>query len=121
MSPMLKNVDNAEILKYISYQVAGEYGALLLNLVVAFACFTTAMALASVFANYLHEQIFKKKISSAMGLAITLVVTCAIASLEFNGIALFLGPIIKIVYPIVIAMGIIFLIAISKKKSVSAS
>lgn len=118
LSPVLKGVENAEILKHISFLVAGKYGALLLNLVVAFACYTTAMALACVFANYLHE-LFRKKISFAASLAITLSLTCMIASLEFNGIAVFLGPVLQIVYPVVIGMGIVFLIALSRKKVLS--
>ena len=121
MAPSLAGVENAEILKFISYQVAGKYGAILLNLVVAFACFTTAMALACVFANYLHEQVFKRKLPFAGALAITLVLTGAVASLEFNGIAHFLGPVLQVVYPLVIAMGIIFLVALSKKKVVSSN
>jgi branched-chain amino acid:cation transporter, LIVCS family len=73
------------------------------------ACFTTAVVLTSLFAEFLQVNICKNKISEPWAMIITLALTFFVSTLAFSGIALFLTPILETIYPALIvltAMGI---------------
>jgi LIVCS family branched-chain amino acid:cation transporter len=62
----------------------------------------TAIALSAVFAMYLHKDLLGGRISYVVALAITSVITACMACLGFSGIMRALGPIIQVLYPILI-------------------
>jgi LIVCS family branched-chain amino acid:cation transporter len=74
---------------------------------VALACLTTAIALANVFAEYMHRVIFKKKISYPICLTGTLVVNYLMSTLEFTGIMKFLAPILQVCYPALMLLSLL--------------
>lgn len=88
-----------ELLSAITLKLAGPYANALVGLTVALACLTTAMALISVFADFVQKEVFNERISYVVVLFGALLVTFAISTLQFTGISAFLGPILMVCYP----------------------
>ena len=106
-SDALKNFNQAEILPELSRIVLGPQFSIIACIAVATACLTTAIALVIVFAEYLHEEIFKEKISYLFSLSITLILTFFVATLDFVGIQNFLVPVLTVAYPSLILISIV--------------
>jgi LIVCS family branched-chain amino acid:cation transporter len=88
-----------QVLGAIAVKVLGSAGGCIATIAVVTACLTTAMTLASIFADYLQKDLCKNKISNTSALILTLVITTLFANLGFKGIAAFLSPILQMVYP----------------------
>src|SRR5690606_20414636 len=71
------------------------------------ACLTTAIALVTVFAEFIHYDISNRKIPYIPSLLLTLTTTFGISILSFKGIKQFLGPILDIIYPALILLAIL--------------
>lgn len=95
----LISVSKDELLNALTLKIAGPYAGILVSVTVALACLTTAIALISVFSDFIQRELFKEKISYEMTLGLSLLITFGISTLEFNGISSFLGPILQICYP----------------------
>lgn len=93
------DVPPEQMLGAIASKLLGPAGACIAAITVITACLTTAITLASIFADYLRKDLCQKKISPTVALILTLVVTIFFANLGFSGITAFLGPILQIVYP----------------------
>ncbi len=98
----LAGVDRGNLFSALSVLVLGEEGGLLANSTIAISCMATAIALSAVFAMYLHKDLLGGRISYVVALAITSVITACMACLGFSGIMRALGPIIQVLYPILI-------------------
>lgn len=103
-SEILTDVPSDELISHIAIHVLGKHAALVACLAVALACLTTAIALAAVFAEFIHEDITFDKIGYQASLIITLVITFFVSTLNFTGIAAFLLPILQICYPALIVL-----------------
>ncbi len=88
-----------ELLAAIAMKIAGPNAGLLVCIIVAFACLTTAIALVSAFADFMQKEVFKEKISYERILIGTLLITFFVATFQFTKISAFLGPILQISYP----------------------
>ena len=95
----LELTNKDELLNALTLKIAGPYANFLVCMTVTLACLTTAIALISVFTDFVQKNIFREKISYEMTLAGSLLITFAISTLEFKGISAFLGPILQISYP----------------------
>lgn len=95
------------LLGAIATKLLGPVGAGIAAVAVITACLTTAITLASIFADYLKKDLCKEKIGSTTALVITLVITTLFANLGFSGIAAFLGPILQICYPGLIVLTVL--------------
>lgn len=96
-----------QMLSAIAIKLLGPAGGCIAAVAVITACLTTAMTLASIFADYLRKDLCKEKISPALALILTLVAATLFANLGFGGIATFLGPILQVVYPGLILLTIL--------------
>ncbi|MEZ5315304.1 MAG: branched-chain amino acid transport system II carrier protein [Chlamydiales bacterium] len=103
-SPSLALLSNHQMLGSLAYQILGPYAGMVASLAVCLACLTTEIALTAVFAEYLHENFFKHKISYQISLFITLGLSFLISTLHFEGIASFLVPILQVFYPALIVL-----------------
>lgn len=101
---VLKSISADEMLGTLSRHILGSYAGFIATLSVALACITTAMALAAVFAEFLHNDISQGKIGYTPSLVITLVIAFLVSTLHFTGIASFLYPILQICYPAMIVL-----------------
>lgn len=106
-SEALGNSAPDALISKISILILGPYAAIIACVAVAFACLTTAIALASVFAEFIHADITLGKIGYIPSLIATLVVTYFVSTLHFTGIAAFLEPILQVCYPALIMLSLL--------------
>ncbi len=100
----LANVPSQEMLAFIAQKSIGPWAAPIVCCAIVLACFTTAIVLASLFADFLRKEVAKEKIPTSLSLLITLAIAFFISTLEFSGIAKILGPILEIIYPALIVL-----------------
>lgn len=103
-APLLINTPPQEMLGAIALASLGKYAAPCVCLAVIFACLTTAIVLASLFADFLRCDLAQNKMSNAIALCITLAIGFFVSTFDFAGIARFLGPILEAIYPALIAL-----------------
>ena len=106
-SESLANINQDQLIGMIAIHVLGSYAGVAACVAVALACLTTAIALAAVFAEFVHNDISAKKIGYIPALVGTLIVTYFISTLNFMGIAKILFPILQICYPALIALSLL--------------
>ncbi len=103
-APLLANVPAQEMFGRVALASLGSFGAPLVAIAVVLACLTTAIALASLFAEFLNVKVFSRRLGEKRSLMATLVIAFFVSNLEFSGIANFLGPILEAAYPALIAV-----------------
>ncbi len=96
---LLSSAAPDESLARIALHVLGPYAGITTCVAIALACLTTAIALASVFAEFLHEDLLQEKVSYGTSLVITLLLTLIVTTLKFQGIVHLLSPILEVCYP----------------------
>lgn len=93
-----------EILQNIAVQILGPFGGFIASAAVFLACLTTAISLTVVFSEYVRTNLSQNRIRNGGALGITLGVTAAVANLGFSGIVQLWGPLLEILYPVLIAL-----------------
>ena len=96
-----------EMLGQIALEALGPFAALFLCLAVVFACLTTAIVLTSLSADFLENQVLKGRIRHSHALMSILFIAFIVSTLDFGGIAKFLGPLLELVYPALIALTVV--------------
>lgn len=109
-SPTLATVPPQEMLGVIAMESLGSMAAPCVCFAVIFACLTTAIVLASLFADFLRTEVTHHKIGNKTSLAITLGISFLISTLDFGGIASFIGPVLEAIYPSLIVLTIVNII-----------
>jgi len=105
-SSLLVGISQEELPGAIAKQILGQY-AIVAQIAVILACLTTVIALAAVFAEFIHHDISFEKINYVWSLVITLVITFLMSTLNFTGISNFLVPILQVCYPALITLCIV--------------
>lgn len=103
-APQLTQVPPQEMLGMIAMESLGSLAAPCVCLAVVFACLTTAIVLTSLFADFLRTEVTQHKIGNTPALLITLCIGFLVSTLDFAGIARFIGPVLEAVYPALIAL-----------------
>lgn len=106
-SPILTDIPPQEMLGVIAIESLGSIAAPCVCIAVLFACLTTAIVLASLFADFLRNEVAKNKIGNKQSLLITLGIAFVVSTFDFAGIARFLGPMVEIIYPALIMLTLI--------------
>ncbi len=106
-SAELAGVSSDQMIGTLAYKLLGPNAGMIASVAVCFACLTTEIALTVVFAEFLHETIFKEKLSYKVALLVTLGISFFISTLQFGGISAFLGPILQVFYPALIVLCIL--------------
>jgi len=96
--PHIHGIGRDQILSALTTKILGHGAGILANATVAITCLTTAIALTTVFADYLAHELTKSKIRYPYALLITTVITFAMSNLGFEGIMNFVEPIIVVLY-----------------------
>jgi LIVCS family branched-chain amino acid:cation transporter len=96
-----------ELLGVITKATLGKYAVLCVGVTMLLACLTTAMALATLFSEFLQKDLCREKMPSSIALLITLSIGFFVSTFEFSGIARFLGPIVEMLYPVLILLTVI--------------
>jgi len=102
----LENAGNqGELFRDISFRVLGAHGAFVIATAVLMACLSMSIALAAVVADYLHNEVFQKKISYFGSLIIVLLACVPLSTAGLTRIAeLTSGIIIYVGYPVLITL-----------------
>jgi branched-chain amino acid:cation transporter, LIVCS family len=103
----LSAIPPQELLGAIALQSLGALAAPCVCLAVIFACLTTAIVLTSLFAEFLRTEVMRSKIGQAPAILATLAIGFLVSTLEFAGIARFLGPVLETIYPALIALTVV--------------
>lgn len=106
-SPFLTNTPPQEMLGVIATQSLGSMAAPCVCLFVVFACLTTSIVLASLFADFLRQEVTKNKINNQVALLVTLGIGFFVSTFDFAGIAKFIGPLLEAIYPALIALTVV--------------
>jgi branched-chain amino acid:cation transporter, LIVCS family len=115
-APHLTVSNQGELLGALTLKILGPYAGLVASATIAFACLTTAIALTTVFAEFLQKVLWRD-LSYAQALVITLILGYVVSLLEFTGIVALLTPFLQIVYPALIVFTI-FNIAFKLRRTV---
>lgn len=100
----LQGLPSDQLLAAIAIKVLGPNAGLVVSLTVAIACLTTAIALISAFASFMHKEVVAGKVAYTTILAGSLILTCAVTTLQFQGIAKLLNPVLELCYPVLILL-----------------
>ena len=100
-----------EMLGLITLHALGKFATPFLCFAIIFACLTTAIVLTSLFADFLRTEVTQSKLGRPMALFITLLIGFSVSTLEFAGIAKFLGPLLEVIYPALIALTIVNIVS----------
>lgn len=95
------------ILPAISKHLLGEAGGLFIAVTILLSCFTTAIALNSIYARYICSYKFIGEERFPLILFCTTLVSFLVSLLDFNGIALILSPLLNVSYPALIALTVL--------------
>lgn len=106
-SPALAGQPPQEMLGIIAMESLGTMAAPCVCLAVIFACLTTAVVLASLFAEFLRTEVAREKIGNTSALLVTLAIGFLVSTLDFAGIARFLGPVLELSYPALIVLTVV--------------
>lgn len=106
-APQLATVPPQEMLGFVAQASLGAWAAPIVCCAVVLACLTTAIVLTSLFADFLRKEVMKEKINNPIAASITLAIAFFTSTLEFSGIAKFLGPIMEAIYPALIVLTIL--------------
>lgn len=102
----LMGIKADDLISQIAVRVLGNQAGIVVCAAVALACLTTAIALCSVFAEYLHEDITNYRMNYTACLIVTLLITYFISTLNFTVIIGLLAPILQVCYPALITLSL---------------
>lgn len=105
-SYICQGIDQKQLLSKLASLLLGDAGGILASVTIAVACLTTAVALTTVFAEYVSKDLAHKHISYKMALILTSLLTLFFANYGFEGIMNFIAPIVVVLYPALIALAI---------------
>jgi branched-chain amino acid:cation transporter, LIVCS family len=104
--PSVADVDRYELLNALAPFILGPHGGMLTNAAVAISCLVTAIALTTVFAEYLHRVILRKHVSYVAALLITVISSGLMTNLGFKGIMGFIAPMVIAFYPAMVVLAL---------------
>ena len=102
-------IEKTALISTISREILGSAGSVFLAIAVAVACLTTSIGLTMTVGNYFSD-LTNNKISYQTVTIITTIVSILVASLGVDTIIGVTGPILNILYPIIIVFVLISLV-----------
>jgi len=100
----LESTPQDEMFFALAVQALGGHAPLIASTCIILACLTTGIALSTVFAQFIHQDLTKTKISYTTSLFLTLLATFVLSALNFQGIVQLLKFAIVACYPALIML-----------------
>lgn len=100
----LVGVKSDVLIGTIALQVLGPYAGITTCIAVIIATLTTAIALATVFADFISQDVCKGRLSYPVALSCTMAIAFCVSTLEFSGIVSMLAPIVQMMYPVLLIL-----------------
>ena len=98
------DMNGAEMFRIISLHILNKHSIFVIMMAVLMACLSTITALAAVFAEYLHHELFNKKLNYVTCLSITMIIATILSNFGLSNILHYSMPIILVGYPIITAI-----------------
>ncbi|MBA3238565.1 MAG: branched-chain amino acid transport system II carrier protein [Parachlamydiaceae bacterium] len=95
----LHDIPKEQLLVHIAKDLLGTQIGLIASGAVFLACFTTSVALATVFANFLAEKLMGSSKYYPLALAVTQLATFGMSIIGLKGITAITEPVLQIFYP----------------------
>ncbi|MDR2598212.1 MAG: branched-chain amino acid transport system II carrier protein [Holosporales bacterium] len=118
-SDRLSDTPAESILGKIAELSMGYSASWFVSIVIAVSCMATAIILSSVFTDYIHDDVLKKKFDRKIILVFVGIIMFAVSLLGFGQICSFLGMILEKIYPVLmlfIGGRIVYYYAVINKK-----
>lgn len=115
----LVGVKSEVLIGTIALAVLGPYAGITTCIAVIIATLTTAIALATVFADFISQDVCKSRMSYPVALALTLVGAFFVSTLEFSGIVSMLAPIVQMIYPVLLLLSLVNIVIKLKNPQVT--
>lgn len=100
----LQGVPKDQLLVQIAKKVLGPQLGIIASISVFLACFTTSVALSSVFTDFLTDKIFKNSQKYVVALVVTQIITFCMSITGLEGITFVTEPILQILYPLLLIL-----------------
>lgn len=98
-----ENYNQTGLVVAITQSLIGNYGVLILAIIVFFACLTTAIGLVSSCASY-FEELTKGKLSYKMVVLVTVGFSYFVSNFGISTIISIAAPVLTLLYPVVLVM-----------------
>ena len=103
----LQTTPPESMLVEIANQALGVYAMPVVAFTLAISCLATATVLATLFVDFLQQDISRNRLSRPQSIVITLALTFGMSLLGFKTICQFLGTILEWIYPLLVVYAVI--------------
>jgi LIVCS family branched-chain amino acid:cation transporter len=105
-APELVSVPPNDYLAVIAGHALGSFAIPVVALTIALACLTTGAILSALFADFIFQDVADRKVKREGAIVGTLVISFGVSLLGFTMISEWLGVILEVMYPALIALAI---------------
>lgn len=119
-SESLLNLPRQQLMPMLSQLTLGSGSAILVNILVALACFTTVIGLTMTISNILFKEVTKGKVSYLTSVLGILLITVVMTNIGFERISTVIIKVMTLLYPLIVALTLINIgtqLILSKKQN----
>jgi len=113
--PGLASVPKEQLLAVLARMTLGPQLGVIAAIAICLACFTTSVALTSVYADFLSLRVAGSKTRLALSIYVTLGASFGMSLMGLTGITAVTAPVLQVCYPIL--LGILFIHACQYRKT----
>ncbi len=103
-APLLQQVSPEQMFATVAGHALGPIAVPIVAITIALACLTTAVVLAMLFADFIHEDISKYKFGQHKAVILTLIISFLVSLVGFSSLRVWLGAVLEIAYPALIVL-----------------
>lgn len=113
---LIEGVSPEHLLPTIAQYTMGKHATFLVSIAITLSCLTTAIALNNIYARYICSTLKIATNKFSLVLLVTTLLSFVISLLDFQGISKFLGPVLTVSYPGLIALTLLCIVTKRYKK-----
>ena len=110
-APLLESVAPEKLLVVVAQASLGPAALPVASVVICMACLTTSTILASLFADFLYNDIMQKRIPRSAALVVTLLIGYTVSLLGFMDLASWIANALLVAYPALIVFAVFKIIS----------
>lgn len=105
-APLLLQVSPEQMFASVAGHALGPVAVPIVAITICLACLTTAVVLAMLFADFVHEDISKYRFGQHKSVILTLIISFLVSLVGFSSLRVWLGAVLEIAYPALIVLTI---------------
>lgn len=109
-APYLQDAQPEQLLVAIGGHALGTFAKPVIAVILAVGCLATAVILSTLFTDFLQQDLSKDRLTRPQAIFITMGITFIVSLLGFSNISSFLGTILEVAYPALLALAIMNII-----------